>query len=135
MSLETFLWGVTFPIFYFGMFCSQFMFVSNPILLQFHTWDGQVWMSCRSFITSCRFTGRFSYVGWYSCGGEEHLDDFRFCISRDYCMVSCSFGFHHIAGILWNTVQDSLVSLCTAQLFLNLETFTNPVRNFLVWVL
>ena len=36
----------------------------------------------------------------------------------------------YIAVILWNIIQASLVSLCDTRLFLNMDNFTNPERDF-----
>ena len=51
----------------------QIKFGSNPISSQFHTCDGQGWMSCRSRVTSCRLPGRFSSYSWTQYGPIRHF--------------------------------------------------------------
>ena len=90
-------------------------------------------MSCRSGGTSCSLPGMISYIGWYGWGGEKYLGDLRFWIARDDWRVSWCFRSLYIAAILWNIIQDSLVSLCDAWLLLNMDTFTNPEQDFF-WI-
>ena len=91
-------------------------------------------MSSRLGGTSCRLTGSFGSDGWYSWGGEKYLGDLIFWIARYSWRVSWCLRSLYIVAILWNMIQDIIGSICVAHFFLELDTFTNPVHEFLVWI-
>ena len=89
-------------------------------------------MCCRSVITPCRFSGRFSFHGWYGWGGEYHLGDFRFWISSDAFRVSWCFRSLYISPILCNMVQAIWRSLWMPRFFSWSIYLLSPCITFLI---
>ena len=46
------------------------------------------------------------------------------------CSLSLRFRYLYIEAILWKIIQSSFGSLLLAPLFLNIENFTEPTREF-----
>ena len=116
-------------------------FGSNPISPQLKTWDGQGWISLKSLGTV--FGSIFIFGCWIEILGvigdeDDLLFEFSlawiFRISYVASSLSCSLISLYIWAILWNISHASLESLCLDLLLLMLDTFTNPVLLFFLWL-
>ena len=113
----------------------------KPISSQFQTWDGQGWIYLRPLGTVfwSRFIVGYQIIILVVIGDyNDVLFEFRlarrFRISCVASSLSCSLIFLYIWAILWNISHAILGSLCLALLFLMLDTFTNPVLLFLIFL-
>ena len=113
----------------------------QAISSQFQTWDGQGWIYFRSSGTV------FGSRGIVGCSieilgvlGDENAVLFelnfsrRFRISSVAYSLSCYLISLYIWSILWNIIYASLGSLCLDMLLLMLDTFTNHVLLFFLWL-
>ena len=116
-------------------------FGSKPIPSQLQTWDGLGWIYLMSLGTV--FWSILIFGCWIEIlGGIGDNNDvwfeFRlawiFRISSVVSTLSCSLIYLYIWSILWNTSHASIGSLCLALLLLMLDTFTDHILLFFLWL-